>query len=111
MGECYMSNKEPTFGGLISETRKEKGISQKELAAMILKEDGEAIAPQYLNDIEHGRRSPSSDHLIKQFAEKLDLVSDYLFFLAGKFPTDISRNLPQNKVIDAMVSFRKTPKK
>ncbi|MCB1783974.1 MAG: helix-turn-helix transcriptional regulator [Alphaproteobacteria bacterium] len=54
-----MSDKEPTFGGLISETRKGKGISQKELAAKILKEDGEAIAPQYLNDIEHGRRTPS----------------------------------------------------
>lgn len=106
-----MSNKEPTFGSLISETRKGKGISQKELAAKILKEDGEAIAPQYLNDIEHGRRSPSSGHLIKQFAEELDLESDYLFFLAGKFPTDISRSLPPKKVVEAMVSFRKTPRK
>lgn len=106
-----MSNKEPTFGGLISETRKGKGISQKELAAKILKEDGEAIAPQYLNDIEHGRRSPSSDHLIKQFAEELDLKPDYLFFLAGRFPADINRSLSQNEVVQAMVSFRKTTQK
>ena len=40
-----------TFGELISEGRKKKGLSQKELAAKVLKEDGSAISPQYLNDI------------------------------------------------------------
>ena len=48
-----------SLGRLIASARKDKQLSQKELAALVLKEDGEAITPQYLNDIEHDRRSPS----------------------------------------------------
>lgn len=47
-----------TFGKIVSAARKELGISQKDLAAKIVKEDGETISPQYLNDIEHDRRNP-----------------------------------------------------
>ena len=50
-----------SFGSAIASGRKKKGLSQKKLAAKITKEDGEAITPQYLNDIEHDRRKPSSD--------------------------------------------------
>ena len=50
-----------TFGGAISEARKAKGWALKDLASRVLREDKEAISPQYLNDIEHDRRSPSSD--------------------------------------------------
>jgi transcriptional regulator with XRE-family HTH domain len=73
--------------------RKEKGLSQKELAAKILKEDGTAISPQYLNDIEHDRRSPTSDHLILQFAHVLeeDDGPGYLFVRAGRLPEGIRR--------------------
>jgi transcriptional regulator with XRE-family HTH domain len=39
-----------TFGRIIAEARKALVISQKDLAARINKEDGEAISPQYLND-------------------------------------------------------------
>ena len=106
-----MEDNEFTFGGLISKERKEKGISQKELAKKIEKEEGGSIAPQYLNDIEHGRRSPSSDHLINQFADKLDIEADYLFFLAGKFPNDINMQMAPKDVVRAMVSFRKNKKK
>lgn len=106
-----MTSTEPTFGGYIAEKRKNEGISQKELASIIIKEDGESIAAQYLNDIERGRRNPSSDHLVRQFAEKLNLKSDYLFFLAGKFPNDVTRNLTPDKVAKAMVAFRQTPEK
>ena len=59
-----------TFGQAISKARKGLGLSQKELAARVMKEEGGgSISPQYLNDIEHDRRSPTSDHLIKQFAD------------------------------------------
>src|SRR3546814_7067475 len=62
------------FGRQISKARKAKALSQKELAAKIMKEeDGTAISPQYLNDIEHDRSSPTSDHLIRQFAELLNI--------------------------------------
>ena len=97
-----------TFGQQISQKRKQLEMSQKELASRVKREDGGPISPQYLNDIEHDRRSPSSDLMVRQFATVLDLHPDYLFFLAGKFPTDVTeRNLPPEKVQQALVAFRK----
>jgi hypothetical protein len=52
-----------TFGGAISEARKAKGW-----ASRVLREDEEAISPQYLNDIEH---DPSSDRMVQQCADAL----------------------------------------
>lgn len=79
-----------TFGQAISKARKSLGFSQKDLAGRIMKEEaGGAISPQYLNDIEHDRRSPSSGHLIRQFSGILDIPEDYLFALAGRLPDDL----------------------
>ena len=61
-------------------------MSQKELAARIKREEGAPIASQYLNDIEHERRSPPSDQLVKQFAEVLDVDLDCLYYLAPPLP-------------------------
>ena len=41
---------------------------QKQLAALIKKDDGRPISPQYLNDLEHDRRHPPSEVLLSQFA-------------------------------------------
>ena len=71
---------------MVANARKEKGLSQKELAARIKREDGAPISPQYLNDIEHGRRSPSSDQLVRQSAEVLDIGLDYLYYRAPPLP-------------------------
>jgi transcriptional regulator with XRE-family HTH domain len=100
----------PTFGQTISKARKEKALSQKDLAAMILKEeDGTAISPQYLNDIEHDRRSPTSDHLIRQFAKALGLQEDLLFVLAGKIPDDVRRRVRNaDEAAVAFMNFRKS---
>src|SRR6266496_1964712 len=99
---------QPTFGSVIAARRKEMQMSQKELAALIKREDGLPISPQYLNDIEHDRRSPSSDLLVQQLATILKLDSDYLYFLAGKFPKDVVRNAaPPERVQQAMVAFRR----
>ena len=101
-----------TFGTYIAEARKGLKKSQKELAANIRREDGEAISPQYLNDIEHDRRSPSSDHLINQFAQVLNVAADYLHYLAGKLPDEIRElNLNEKQVEQAFLVFRKNPKK
>lgn len=99
-----------TFGRAIGKARKAKALSQKDLAGRILKEeDGAAISPQYLNDIEHDRRSPTSDHLIRQFAVALDLSEDMLFFLAGKIPDDVRRGVADPaKAGKAFMNFRKT---
>jgi transcriptional regulator with XRE-family HTH domain len=102
-----------TFGRAISKARKALGMSQKELAARVMKEEGGgAISPQYLNDIEHDRRSPSSGHLIRQFSGILDIPEDYLFALAGRLPDDLrSEAYDQEKVVEAFANFRKALKK
>jgi transcriptional regulator with XRE-family HTH domain len=78
-----------TFGKTISEARKLLGLSQKELAARLRKEDGTAISPQYLNDIEHDRRNAPSDHLLEELSRELRLSKDFLSALAGALPKDI----------------------
>ena len=97
-----------TFGRAIAEARKGRGLSQKELALCVKREDGQTISPQYLNDIEHDRRSPSSDHLVKQFSEVLGINGDYLYYLADRLPDDIrDAGLSQEKVSKLMMAFRK----
>lgn len=98
-----------TFGRVISKARKTLGMSQKELAARVVKEEGGgAISPQYLNDIEHDRRSPSSGHLIRQFSGILDIPEDYLFALAGRLPDDLRPEASDpDKVIKAFANLRK----
>jgi transcriptional regulator with XRE-family HTH domain len=100
-----------TFGRTILEKRKELGLSQKELAAHVHREDGTPISPQYLNDIEHDRRSPTGRHLIEQLAKVLKLESDYLSFLAGQFPDDIRRHIPDPEhFANAWQAFRRSLK-
>lgn len=105
-----MSAHSMTFGQAVAKARKAKGLSQKELAALVVKdEDGGAISPQYLNDIEHDRRSPTSDPLIKQFAKILGEDEGYLFVLAGKIPDDLRRKAKdRDKIVESFANFRKS---
>jgi len=97
-----------SFGDVIARRRKEKRLSQKALAELIHKEDGGPISPQYLSDIEHDRRSPSSDHLIQEFARVLDLHPDVLYFHAGQLTDDLrTTGVDSGKVVEAFEAFRK----
>lgn len=101
-------NATATFGNLVSKTRKSKEINQKQLAELIKREDGEPISPQYLNDIEHDRRSPSSE-VIVQIATVLSLDADYLHFLAKKWPEDLATgSASPEEVRNLMVAFRRS---
>lgn len=75
-----------TFGGVVRNARKQANMQQLQLAERIYSKDGHPITPQYLSDIEHGRRTPTDDYLIEQFAAVLGLSADYLHYLNGKFP-------------------------
>jgi transcriptional regulator with XRE-family HTH domain len=102
-----------TFGTIISAARRAEGLSQKELAAKIKKEDGQVISAQYLNDIEHDRRNPPSEYLIVQFAALLKLDKDVLILAAGMIPQDLQKlaaTQPQ-KMEEAFKAFRKAMKK
>ena len=96
-----------TFGEAITQARKDKELSQKQVAAGTLKEDGIAISSQYLNDIEHDRRNPPSELIVRQLADALDLELDYLLFLAGRFPSDVLEMArDQEGITTAMRAFR-----
>jgi transcriptional regulator with XRE-family HTH domain len=107
-----MVNEPDTFGTYISSIRKKMGLSQKQLAELIEREEGGPISPQYLNDIEHDRRSPSSDHMIQEFARVLKVGTDYLYYLAGRMPADLRQaNLPPKAVEATFAAFRRTAPK
>jgi transcriptional regulator with XRE-family HTH domain len=98
-----------SFGHILSDARRRAGLSQRELAARISKEDGEPISPQYLNDLERDRRNPPGRHLLKQFASTLDLPEDYLDFVAGQLPEDLrSGSYAPDQVQAAFHAFRRT---
>lgn len=66
-----------SFGEQIAEARKASGRSLRDLAGAIHR------SPSYLNDIEHGRRVPSSD-VVGELAEALTLDRDALLAAAGR---------------------------
>ena len=100
------------FGQVIAEARKKLGLSQKDLAGRIKKDDGASISPQYLNDIERDRRNPPSEQILAQFASELNLSLDYLRIISGKVPDDIEvGNYKPEQIDAAILAFRRTLKK
>src|ERR1700691_5756098 len=71
IGRCTAGMK--TFGEVIAELRKERGLTQKALAAQVKKKDGTAIGLPYINDIEHDRRGPPASDFVVQLAEVLEV--------------------------------------
>ena len=65
-----------------------------------------------MNDIEHDRRNPPSEDMIKQFAKQLKLQVEILFYLSGKLPEDLQNpSVEQEKIVAAYQAFRKALKK
>ena len=92
-----------TLGRRISESRRRRSWSQRQLAERILREDGTPISPQYLNDIERNRRVPP-EYLLRQFSRILGLDADHLTFLAGRIPAFLSKRLADEQTF---VAFRR----
>lgn len=98
-----------TFGQYIARKRKDLGLSQKELARQISKEDDSSISPQYLNDIERDRRNPPGDPILRQFARVLHIDEDFLWYLADGLPTDTKKlSDDPDRVARAFRAFRRT---
>jgi transcriptional regulator with XRE-family HTH domain len=97
-----------SFGATVRSARKDRGLSQRQVADKVRKEDGSAITQQYLNDIELERRIPSP-HVIKELARALHLDLDLLNAMAGQMPQDVdlTRYEPE-RIVQAMKAFRKT---
>ena len=102
----------PTFGQLISERRKELSLSQREVAARLIKEDGQPISPQYLNDVERDRRNAPGDDIIRQLGEVLQIDVDVLYNCAGELPPDLRcLDVGEDKIKEAFALFRREVKK
>jgi transcriptional regulator with XRE-family HTH domain len=94
-----------SFGAKIAEARKAAGLSQKELAGKIGK------SPQYLNDIEHGKRNPDSEELIESLAKALNMDAAVFYYMARRLPPDIKPGFTDEKIVSAYKAFRKALKK
>jgi transcriptional regulator with XRE-family HTH domain len=97
------------FGKIIATARKTAGLSQKDLAERIRKDDGAPISPQYLNDIEHDRRNPPSGQLLDEFAAALGMDREYLMVMAGQVPEDLrDESAEPEQIVKAIRAFRQT---
>lgn len=89
-----MENSRTTFGQYIAWARDQSGLTLREMAALVIKEDGQPISNQYLSDIENDRRNPPSDHLIEEIARVLkrrvpEVSAEVLYLKARRVPPDI----------------------
>ena len=97
-----------TFGELLAELRKERGLTQKALAAQVKKKDGTAIGLAYINDIEHDRRNPPSPDFVAQLAAVLGVPLEVLQYYAGRLPRDQKPGDPSHQqIVAAYRAFRK----
>jgi transcriptional regulator with XRE-family HTH domain len=97
----------PKLGDVLAEARKKLELSLREAAERVKKEDGSSVSPQYLNDIEHGRRVPSSA-VLDGLAKAFGLESDYLHWLAGALPPNLQNSkATEGQVMEAYAAFRR----
>jgi len=96
-----------TFGQVLTEVRKRAGLTQKELAERLRREDGRPIDAPYLNAVEHDRRRPTPNSIIEQLAKIVGISADILFYHAGRMPTDVKGDIEHARVEAAWQAVRK----
>jgi transcriptional regulator with XRE-family HTH domain len=96
-----------TFGQVLTEARKKAGLTQREVAARLSREDGRPVDPPYLNAVEHDHRYPPEDRVIEQLAKLLGISADVLYFHANRQPADVKAEVDQAQVEAAYRAFRK----
>ena len=79
------------FGTIIRARRKERGLTQKQVAAQILVE-GRPISQSNLADLERGF-APARPHLIEEFARVLEINRDLLYLAADIVPPEVAEEL------------------
>jgi transcriptional regulator with XRE-family HTH domain len=96
-----------TFGQTLMQARKRAGLTQKEVAERLRREDGRPVDAPYLNAVEHDRRRPPPNHLIQQLAEIIGISAEVLFFHAKRMPADMADDPKEDQVEAAYEAFRK----
>jgi transcriptional regulator with XRE-family HTH domain len=84
-----------SLGDTIKQARDRKGLSLRSLAQYIKSPEGGSLSPQYLNDIERGRRMPSQA-VIEELARVLDLNKDELTLLSGQQLPEVQNHIEAN---------------
>jgi transcriptional regulator with XRE-family HTH domain len=72
-----------TFGQILRNLRREKNISQRELAASI------GVDFSYISKVENDRLAPPAAETILKIANKLGVASEILLFSSGKLSENI----------------------
>lgn len=85
-----------TFGETAKRLRKERGISQRDLAEQV------GIDFTYLSKIENDRMEPPSEDTIRRMAEALNTNPDELLVVADRFPSDLADALKDTETIGAL---------
>jgi transcriptional regulator with XRE-family HTH domain len=88
------------LGRFLLAKRQYLGLSQREVARLV------DISPQYLSDIEHGRRNPTGPELIDSLAGVLQVDAKYLHYLGGRFHPGDCLTVSPEKFGDAISAFR-----
>src|SRR2546426_4371803 len=96
-----------TFGQVLTEARKKAGLTQREVAARLKRQDGRPVDPPYLNAVEHDHRYPPEDSLIEQIANIVGVSPDVLYFHPNRQPPDVKTEADQERVEAAYRAFRK----
>ena len=73
-----------TFGEVLAEARKQRGLTLMAAAARVKKDDGIPMSAPYLNDIELGHKGPPSDAMLRQLARVLRIEIEVLRFYANR---------------------------
>jgi transcriptional regulator with XRE-family HTH domain len=104
--EMENNNFQGSFGQYLAWARRKAGLNLRDMAALIIKEDGEPISNQYLSDIETGRRNPPADYLLERIAEVLgervpEVTAEILYLKARRVPPYINSNISNGREAQA----------
>jgi transcriptional regulator with XRE-family HTH domain len=97
-----------SFGEVLVEARKRKGLTLKTVAGQVLKDDGKPMSLVYLSDIELGHKGPPSSAMIRQFAEILGIKVEVLRFYANRVYENPPASDPEpRQVVAAYRAFQR----
>jgi transcriptional regulator with XRE-family HTH domain len=85
------------FGQYLRTLRKQKHVSQRDLAAQI------GVDFTYLSKIETGTLAPPSEDVIRRIAQVLDTNENELINRAGKVPGDLKATLQDNPLLSKVL--------
>jgi transcriptional regulator with XRE-family HTH domain len=93
-----------TFGQLLQQARKAQGLSLRQAAARLYRDDGQPLSASYLHDLEHDRRRPSP-HVLRECAVGLQIPYDVLLTYAHQADAILQAYLQEMPEAEADLSW------